>query len=93
MQLQPYYLAYTYTACGHPPPHTFWSGLCGFGFLVSIKGILNAPAHSDILEDSVLPTLWQQVCVCPRFNMLPAQSQVHKEVVIFWCFSRAVSGL
>jgi len=32
----------------------------GLGLLVPVKGTLNASAYQDILENFMLPTLWEQ---------------------------------
>uniref|UniRef100_A0A0E9XC96 Secreted protein n=1 Tax=Anguilla anguilla TaxID=7936 RepID=A0A0E9XC96_ANGAN len=32
----------------------------GLGSLVTVKGNISATAYSDILENCMLPTLWQQ---------------------------------
>ncbi len=67
----------------------------GLGPLVPVKGTLNALAYQEILDNSMLPTLWEQFGDGPFLSQhdrkgpwlrTSAQSKVHKDMdVRVWC--------
>ena len=56
-----------------------WGSFCmvRVGPFVPVKANINAPAYNDILDESVLPTVWQKCGECP-FLFQHDNAPVHK---------------
>lgn len=64
------------------PVYTVLVWFCFFwlGPFSSFDGKFNTTTHNIILDNGILPTLWQQIVFCLSLFKL-AESQLHKEMV------------